>query len=240
VKKLSNEDKVGIYLTVIVHLTVMIILLITQIGFSLAKENTFVLDFSRQDDLEEQKKQEDLKRDIVKKVDKMIDESPDYGTPVRNVAVNRNALKDDRKTNAEQLYKDAARLEKELKAGVQDDEEEDMRNEAVDLDNQKKQQASPAKAYSGPSVISYFLDGRKASHLSIPAYRCLGGGEVTVIIGVDNAGNVIYAKVQDENSSNDGCLRNFAVRAARGSKFSASPKAPPKQMGNIIYKFIAQ
>ena len=63
---------------------------------------------------------------------------------------------------------------------------------------------------------------------------------VTVIISVDNAGNVVAAKVQDEVSSDDRCLREFAVRAARLSKFSADPKAPARQAGNIVYQFISQ
>ena len=94
--------------------------------------------------------------------------------------------------------------------------------------------------YSGPSVVSYSLDGRKASRLSIPAYRCMGSGEVTVLITVDNQGTVTMAKVDESCSSKDGCLRNFAIRAARMSKFSASTTAPPKQQGNIVYQFIAQ
>ncbi len=236
--KLSNEDRAGIYLTVIVHLTVIIVLLATQIGFSLSKENSFVLDFSQKEVQEEQKKTEDLKKDVSKKVDELLASS--YGTPVRNVAVNRSALKDDRNTNADELYKDAERLEKELKAANPQQPEEDMRNEVVDMGHDKKVDNKPAKEYSGPSVLSYSLDGRKASKLPIPAYRCFGAGQVTVIIGVDPGGNVVYAKVQEEGSTDDSCLRGFAIRAARASKFSINSSAPSRQMGNIVYQFIAQ
>ena len=96
------------------------------------------------------------------------------------------------------------------------------------------------RKYSGPSVVSYYLEGRKASKLSIPAYRCMGAGEVTVLITVDNSGTVIAAKVDESVSSTDGCLRSFAIRAARLSRFSADAKAPARQTGNIIYQFIAQ
>jgi hypothetical protein len=44
----------------------------------------------------------------------------------------------------------------------------------------------------------------------------------------------------DEISSSDDCLRKFAVRAARMSRFSASSDAPANQTGEIIYRFIAQ
>lgn len=88
--------------------------------------------------------------------------------------------------------------------------------------------------------MSYYLEGRKASKLSIPAYRCMGAGEVKVLITVDNSGTVIAAKVDESASSTDGCLRSFAVRAARLSRFSADPHAPARQQGNIVYQFIAQ
>jgi hypothetical protein len=57
---------------------------------------------------------------------------------------------------------------------------------------------------------------------------------------VDPQGNVVAAKVLDEVSSGDPCLRSFAVRAARLSKFSASTSAPARQNGDILYRFIAQ
>ena len=148
-------------------------------------------------------------------------------------------LKDDRNTDADQLYKDAERLAKDLRDGQA--VQEDARNETVELPSQKKKEEDTKKReYSGPSVLSYTLDGRKASHLKIPAYRCYGSGDVTVIITVNNAGTVVGAKVLEEVSSSDQCLRNFAVRAARLSKFSASQTAPPNQTGEILYRFIAQ
>ena len=89
-------------------------------------------------------------------------------------------------------------------------------------------------------MVSYNLEGRKASTLKIPAYRCYGSGDVTVIITVDNSGRVVGAKVMEEISSDDSCLRSFAIRAARLSRFSASSTAPPRQTGEILYRFIAQ
>ena len=68
----------------------------------------------------------------------------------------------------------------------------------------------------------------------------MGAGQVTVVITVDNAGNVVNAKIDGGISSSDGCLQAFATRAARLSKFSASQSAPARQMGTITYLFIAQ
>ena len=108
------------------------------------------------------------------------------------------------------------------------------------IPEKKEEKKQPETVYSGPSVVSYYLEGRKASHLPIPAYRCMGAGQVTVLITVDPAGTVIGAKVDESVSSADGCLRSFAIRAARLSKFSAKADAPAKQIGNIVYEFVAQ
>ena len=177
-------------------------------------------------------KEAELKESISRKLQEELGGSE---SEVKSVAVNRAALKDDRGTNAEQLYKDAERLAKELQNGYEIPDEEQVALPSADKNDKKK-----TPDYKGPSVISYDLGGRKASHLPIPAYRCNGGGEVKVIISVTPAGKVIAAKVEESESSDDACLRSFAIRAAKLSKFSAKPDAPAKQTGYIIYSFIAQ
>lgn len=238
-KRLKKEDRAGLYITVIVHLAVIIILLASQLSMTLSKENSFLLDFSKQETIEKLEKELALKEEVSRRLDELI-ASQGGSVPVRNVIVDRGALKDDRNTDAEQLYKDAERLQEALDNTFN---REDNPEEYVpitppknDGDSKKEQK----EVYSGPSVVSYSLEGRKASRLPIPAYRCMGAGEVTVIITVDNAGNVLIAKIDENVSSDDTCLRNFAIRAARSAKFSASPTAPARQVGNIVYAFIAQ
>ena len=53
---LTRDDKAGLYLTVIFHLVILIVLLIAQIGFSLQKENSFVIDFTKQEEIEAREK----------------------------------------------------------------------------------------------------------------------------------------------------------------------------------------
>ena len=218
----------------------IIVLLVYQIDATLKREESFVLDFSKQEEIEKLQKEVAFKEDISRRLDDLIAAARNSSDPVRNIAVDVGSrLKDDRNTDADQLYKDAERLANELKNGQT--QQEDAREETVELaDNRKKEDDTKKKEYSGPSVLSYTLDGRKASTLKIPAYRCYGSGDVTVIITVNNAGMVVGAKVLDEVSSSDQCLRNFAVRAARLSRFSASQTAPPNQTGEILYRFIAQ
>ena len=242
---LTRDDKAGLYLTVIVHLIVLIVLLVAQIGFSLQKENSFVIDFSRQEESREAEKKEPAEREdksldesIDEKIERMLDGTS--GIEFRNATVSRNKgmLKDDRNTDADKLYADAARLAKELKNGPQIESADD---DYVAVPSKKVNEDKPSQStYSGPSVLSWHLENRKASHLPIPAYRCFKGGMVTVIINVDNSGRVVDARVLDDVSSTDRCLRDFAVRAARMSRFSSSSSAPARQTGDIVYQFIAQ
>ena len=94
--------------------------------------------------------------------------------------------------------------------------------------------------YTGPSVLSYKLDGRKASYLPVPAYKGYSGGDVTVTIVVNPQGKVIEAEVVEEVSSTNRLLRKFALEAALKSRFSQSSTAPARQTGEIVYRFIAQ
>ena len=238
----NKDDRAGLYITVIFHLTVIIVLLLYQIDSTVRKEESFVLDFSKQEEIERRQKEEVFREDISRKLDELIAAAHNSSAPIRNIATDasRAQLKDDRGTDAEQLYKDAERLAQDLKNGQKDGIEEDAREETVEMQHQQKPQQKNQKEYSGPSVLSYNLDGRKASHLPIPAYRCYGAGDVTVIITVNNAGQVVRAKVMEEISSTDACLRNFAVRAARLSRFNASSEAPANQTGEIVYRVIAQ
>ena len=238
----NKESRAGLYITVIFHLTVIIVLLLYQIDSTIRKEDSFVLDFSKQEEIEKREREVAFKEDISRRLDDLIAAAHSSGEPIRNLAVDasRAQLKDDRGTDAEQLYKDAERLANDLKNGRKDAIEEDAREETVEMQHQRKPDEKNQKEYSGPSVLSYTLDGRKASHLPIPAYRCYGAGDVTVIIKVNNSGQVVSAKVMEEISSSDNCLRSFAIRAARLSRFSASSTAPANQTGEIVYRFIAQ
>lgn len=233
--RISKDDRAGLYITIIVHLLILIILMGVKLGAVLKKESSFVLDFTKLEQVEKLKKELDLKQAINDRLNEML--AGGY-EPVRNIAVDRSALKDDRHSaeDAEQLYKDAEKLKHDLQTPFEIPED----NSVVAAQEPKKEKPREEPKYSGPSVLSYELEGRKASRLPIPAYRCIGAGEVRVNITVDRQGTVTGAKVDDGSSAADGCLRSFAVRAARMSKFSMSTTAPDRQQGYIIYQFVAQ
>ena len=248
-KRIPDEDRAGLYLTVIIHLAVLIFLLASGLGYSLSRENSFVLDYSKQEEIEKMqqeiaKLQEEaaFKEGVSQRLQQILEENGvnSRESEVKNVAVNRGALKDDRGTDAEQLYKDAERLQNELKGGYEIPDEDHAALGSTKPEDNSVKKSEPQQNYSGPSVIAYELEGRKASKLPIPAYRCMGAGQVKVIIGVNTKGDVVSAKIDESCSSSDSCLRSFAVRAARLSKFAINTSAPAKQSGYIIYEFIAQ
>lgn len=221
---------------------VLIGLLLWGIGTQLSDENSFVLDFTREEEIEKQQKEEEIRRSMEDRVEDMVAAAKSSASNVRNVAVSKN-LSDDRYSKAEtdKLYADAQRLAGELKAGYKPGVEEDAREETVDINKVSgKDKQEPQMQYSGPSVLSWTLEGRKASHLPIPAYRCYGAGQVTVAISVDQQGKVQTAHILDNVSTDDECLRNFALRAARLSRFNRDMSAPVRQAGDITYSFIAQ
>lgn len=234
-RRLHNEDKAGLYLTLILHLALIIVLLLLQITRELTAENSFVMDFTREEQLEREEAERAFKEDISDRLDELI---RNRSSQIKNVAVDASApLKDDRNTAAEDLYKEAERLQQELREGQQQSYDE----LAVETQKpERKEEKKEKSRYSGPTVLSYTLEGRKATFLPIPAYKCYGGGLVTVIIYVDTQGKVVDAKVQNDASSSDNCLREFAVRAAKRSRFNVNTGAPARQIGEICYSFIAQ
>ena len=221
---------------------VIITLLAYNIGKHLAREETFVMDLSQIEAAERELQEQIFREDIGKKIDDLLAASRNSQTELKNITVNAGStLKDDRNTDVEQLMKDAERLKNELKQNQLSDME-DATDESVDLSEDKSQERKDVKKeeYSGPSLVSFTLDNRYLTKPSTPSYKCFGSGDVTVIIKVDRSGNVTEAKILDEVSSSDECIRKYAVRAARLTKFNASPTAPNRQTGDILYRFVSQ
>ncbi|MBP5488904.1 MAG: hypothetical protein J6X77_04995 [Bacteroidales bacterium] len=233
-----RDNLIGILVTVSVHLAVILVLFLTVVHPNIeSQRQAFMLDFSKQDPVEKLEKEIARQKAANARVEKMLREAGVREVePLRNVVVDRSKLKDDRGTDAERLYRDAARIEKQARENI--NRKEESITVAEPAPKQKPERDEPT--YQGPSVLSYSLGERKGSYLPIPAYKCIGAGEVTVIITVNAAGDVTDAKIQDEVSSSDKCLRDYALGAARRSRFSRSKTNNPKEIGNIVYSFIAQ
>lgn len=240
-KDQSTEKKVGLYLTVSIHLIVLIILLLCGINSLVTRESSFVLDFTKQEQIEKELKEIEFKENVSKELDEML--STPNRSKIRNVAVDASsALKDDRYSNPKEIYDEAKELQRKLDAAKKEALSQEAKSEeTVDLNNVKPQkEENKATTYKGPSVISYSLDGRKANYLPVPAYKGYGSGDVYVQILVNRSGRVIAAEVISEISSTDNSLRGYAIEAAKRSRFSASTKVPERQKGEIVYRFIGQ
>lgn len=236
----GKEDRVGFYTTLVFHLSVLIILLLVSIGHVATSETSFVLDFTKQEELEKLQKEIELKEEVNKNLEDMLARQP--RERIRNVAVDAGSkLRDDRFKNPSEVYDEARELQRKLDASRRDALAQQAKEEAVDLSPQKGDTSSePAQTYHGPSVISYELEGRKALSLPVPAYKGYGAGDVLVDIEVNPAGRVTAARVRADGSSADASLHSFAIDAAKRSRFSASADAAKTQQGWILYRFIAQ
>ena len=91
--RISRDDRAGLYITIIVHLLILIILMGVKLGTVLKKESSFVLDFTKLEQIEKLQKELDLKQAINERLNEML--AGGY-EPVRNITVDRSALKDDR------------------------------------------------------------------------------------------------------------------------------------------------
>ena len=238
-KRSLRDNLAGILITVSIHLAVIIILLLTVVEPSIRKQSaTYEFDFTKQDEIEKLEKEVQRQKALNDRLEKLLKENGVGSEPVRNVTVDRGSLKDDRGTDAEKLYREAERIQKQYEEIMSrgDDSFIAMKEPR----HSEKKEEEQKSVYSGPSVLSYEVPGRKGSYLPIPAYKCMGEGEVTVNVTVNPQGKVIAASVKDDISSDDSCLRAYAVRAAQSSMFSSKAGAPAKEYGYITYRFIAQ
>ena len=237
----KGDNKAGLYLTISFHLIVLIVLLATTIYSVKQTETTYIFDFSQLEELEEQIRILELKESVSDEINQLLRQSRERSVDLaRNVIVNEsrtNALKDDRSTDPNEVYNEAQRLQERLDAARR--QAEAMENsDAIAIE--PKTVTNNVEAYKGPSVLSYKLDGRTHISLPIPAYKCIAAGDVTVAIIVDRKGYVSETRIVDPISSEDICIREYAMLAASRSRFSLSQTAPERQAGEITYRFIAQ
>lgn len=237
-KEQRKEGRIGLYTTIIFHLVVLIVLLLYSIKSMVQEETSFVLDFTHEEEKELVQKQEQLqefKERVGKELDAMIAAAP---TPkVRNAVVDANAIKARAEKEALGRSVEEALAANRRAAMAAEEEDEDMVPTGND---QEKGDEGEAHEYTGPSVLSFDLSGRKAVSLPVPAYKGFGGGDVAVAIYVNRAGRVIKAQVIPEHSSKDQSLWKWAVKAAERSRFNRSDSADDPQKGSIVYRFIAQ
>lgn len=237
----SKEQKIGFYTTLVFHLLLLIIFLIYKIHNVVTSDFNFSVDFSSHEKLIEQVKQESAKEQAAKELNDILGSAPSPQS-VRNVAVDRAngySANDKSQNLSQDIYKESRDLQKRLDASKREALREEGSDEIVSKsgNDAKDVKGTP---YKGPSVLSYSLNGRKGLYLPIPAYKCIGGGDVSIRIVVNRKGYVVDADVVKSASFADECICRYAIEAAKRSRFSASATAPERQVGEIVYRFIAQ
>lgn len=175
----------------------------------------------------------------------------EYNESIRNATSNadgelNSGLRDAQGTQASDIYNEAQAVQDRMQAS-REAYEQGLRDAQGILDNRPQ---APAGGSSGERVergrqagrvtVSYYLPGRTDRELPVPSYQCQGGGTVVVDIEADRNGRVSKASVSATGSSSDPCLREYALRAARSSRFDAVETAPSAQPGTITYEFVAQ
>ncbi|MDR1197427.1 MAG: hypothetical protein LBK94_00225 [Prevotellaceae bacterium] len=237
-----KKHQTGIYLTLILHLLIVMFLLIYKINSVKGGKLSIEIDFSRETAKETEEKLLREKEKLTAEIDRLFNDARD-GKIMRNVAVNAedlrtSILKDDKGIN-EKVYEDARQLQEKLDANRNKMQDlQTAKNEIPVYDNTKSQ--SNSESYKGASVMTYTLEGRHAMYLPVPVYKCLQGGDVCVQIEVNKNGYVVKANVLSAVSATDDCLREAAINAAKLSRFNASDAAPGSQTGSIVYRFVAQ
>ena len=85
-KKLRKEDRAGLYVTIILHLVVLIVLMASQLGNALRQQESFVIDFSKAEQMEKLEKELALKKAINERLNEML-ASSSGSAPVASLPV---------------------------------------------------------------------------------------------------------------------------------------------------------
>ena len=106
---------------------------------------------------------------------------------------------------------------------------------------EEKKEQKKDEPYTGPTNIYYNLQGRRALWLPVPIYKCPDKGIVTVDVLVNQLGNVVQARVNNNPKNfNEECLFEAAVSAALKARFNQNSAAPARQAGTITFHFQPQ
>jgi TonB family protein len=243
---LKEEEKniyTGILGTVAFHLLVIVIFLITRLDkLHTVQDEQIVIDFDEQSlkAIQEFIKKAPLLSSDITPISRGTDNTPISQEALRNIAVNTaNKIQDEISTDKyiKQVKQELGikelnqQLDRTLPAGDESFEE----GEKEVLQNTTLKNV----IYKGPTRISYDLGGRNSRYIDNPVYICQGNGMVVVDIVVNPKGEVIDASIVS-TSTNEECVAETALNAARKSMFEIDLKAESRQRGTISFEFVAQ
>lgn len=235
---IKEDTRAGIYITVIIHLAVIIVLLTGALRVATARNDYLYIELPEAreltpEELEELKELEQEKKELEAALMKeQIRQEVLSGKVPRNMTVDRGRVKDDRNTDVDELEKDRKRVEDAMRDNL-DNELQPYQYTPSERKEEKKNERQ--SSYSGPGMIEFNIPGWTDNYLYPPGYTKYSGGVVTVSVKLNGAGRVISASV---SSSSNSSLNEAAVSAAKRSSFTGGPSSGGE--GTITYTFIAQ
>jgi TonB family protein len=241
-KQWLKDNQTGIYTAVIFHLLIFLALAFNEIRIRTIQSKSIELIFQSVEQKPEVTSEEEKKK-IEEELNKMLREIPSPDVRLPNLAMNAAAQGSEsgRGQGAASFFSNRNSASIRAEREKMEKAREEKKNTGVDdiASDEQARNSEESQAYKGPSVVSYYLEGRIAIHLPVPSYKCFKGGDVTVLIEVNSLGYVVNAEIDKRNSSNDECLHRAAIDAAERARFSTSPKSG-NQKGNIVYRFVSQ
>ncbi|MDR0385519.1 MAG: TonB family protein [Prevotellaceae bacterium] len=245
IKRWLKDRQSGIYATLIFHLLIFLALAFNEINTLIMQPQSIELAYLNNNP-EPEISSEEEKRKIEEELNKMLRDMPNPDMKMPNLAMNMAAQGSESgrghsHTVSTSFFSSrnsaSIREERERKEKVQ---EKKQNTGSDDIGaNEQLRDEEESQAYSGPSIVSYYLEGRTAIHLPVPSYKCFKGGDVTVLIEVNAQGYVVDAEIDKKNSHNNDCLHRAAIDAAERARFSPLQKQG-NQKGNIVYRFVSQ
>ncbi len=238
-------NRIGWTVTVIFHVAVIVVLMGYKLHTTLEKTDQLAVEFVSQEDIETLEELESLQKELARlqnlaEGDEAFNNS---GQEIRNEIVDESGeLKDDRNTDAKDLYAEHERLMKELEEMQRHRQEYDEEEDRVSLPEEgktKEEKALPMSRTEGNATVSINISGRVPTYYTVPAYKCMGEGTVVVQIMVGENGRVTDAKILKAQSSEDDCLVRSSLTAARQMRFKAK-KGSGKSPGTVTYRFVSQ
>jgi hypothetical protein len=222
--------------TLLIHLVFIVIFLLIQL-------NTI-----------QTKKEEQVIVEFDEEVYKMIKESMNQSNNDKNAESEGTSLSNQEIRNiavntatklADEISTDKYISDVKNELGIKDNTEpqelvtDNVASAETDINNTKPVEKKQEVVYRGPSVLNYALENRTKVYMPVPAFKCRGAGIITIGITVNNSGEVINAIIESTTSEEE-CISETALEAARDSRFNSSSSADPKQKGSITYQYLAQ
>jgi hypothetical protein len=250
-----ERHKFGLLGTVLIHFLFLFLAMYAYMPKgSVEIENILVIDFEEETDTEIQKEEEVIKQNIKESNDnsnKAVNESApknvesgDYNEYNKEVSpTNKESFEKQLEQELKALEKQVIQEQRDAGYGYTDEEKEALLDSKKnkELETVEDQKPRSEAAFKGNTNITYKLKSRFDRHLQVPVYMCQYGGVVVINIAVNQEGDVISAKLDEESTRiSDQCLIQAALKGAKNTKFNRSRSATKIQKGSITYRFLEQ